>query len=357
MKIFARIAALIIAIRALKSGRQAPPPTSSPQSGMRTPAQRTPSTPSPGSGAPVPQRATSSSPSSPSTGPQPDAALVAAAGDAPAETPLDLEPQDWKQTAKRTLKEIKDDRVTLVAAGMAYYLFLAIFPAIIALVGILGLVEAPQITESIRETVESSLPRGAGEVLGLAFENPNATSEEASLAAALIGIAAALWSASSGFVAMQSGLNIAYEIKEDRKFIPERGVAFLLIVMTALLGGVPSPFFTFGKSTIFVVVGWILSIAAVIVLFSMYYAIGPKKETPGWQWVSPGGLLGAAIWIVASLGFGYYANLGSYSKTYGALAGVIVLIFWLYLSSVAILIGGELNSELERQTKAKPSPA
>ena len=276
-------------------------------------------------------------------------------GAASAETPLDLEAGDWKQTAKRTLKEIKDDRVTLVAAGMAYYMFLAIFPAIIALVGILGLIHAPELADTIEKGIESTLPGGAAEVVASAFENPNANSESASLVAALIGVAAALWSASSGFVALQSGLNIAYEIDEDRKFIGKRAVALVLIVLTALLGGVPSPIFTFGDSLIFTVLGWALTLVAVIILFSAYYALGPKKETPGWQWVSPGGLVGAGLWIVASLAFGYYANLGSYNKTYGALAGVIVLIFWLYLSSVAILIGGELNSELERQTKAKPN--
>lgn len=274
-----------------------------------------------------------------------------------ADTPLDLEAGDWKQTAKRTLKEIKEDRVTLIAAGMAYYMFLAIFPAVIALVGILGLVEAPGVADNIRDAVTSTLPGGAGRVLASAFKNPSASSESASLAAALIGVGAALWSASSGFIALQSGLNIAYEIDEDRKFLGKRAIGLLLLLLTLLLGGVPSPLFTFGDAVVFTVIGWVLSVVAVIILFSSYYAIGPKKRSPGWKWVSPGGLVGAGIWIIASLAFGFYANLGSYNKTYGALAGVIVLIFWLYLSSIAILVGGELNSELERQTKAKPSTA
>lgn len=350
MKIFARTAALIIAIRALKGSRDAPPVTPAPHLGPR-PAQEVPTTPSP-------QPRKTQRPRESSQGPEPDAALIAASGDAPADTPLDLEARDWKQTLKRTLKEIKNDRVPLVAAGMAYYFFLAIFPAIIALVGVLGLVEAPQVTEAIRQRASTMLPGGAGEVLTSAFENADAPSEGASLVAASIGIAAALWSTSSGFVGLQSGLNIAYDIELDRKFLGKRGVAFLLIILTLLLGGVPSPFFTFGESTIFVVIGWILSVAAVIVLFSAFYAIGPKKETPGWQWVSPGGLVGAAMWIVASIAFGFYTtNFGSYTETYGALADVIVLIFWLFLSSVAILIGGELNSELEQQRKTTPSPA
>lgn len=331
MNFLAKIAALIVSARAIKSSRKE--------------RVASPSGPSP------------SGPKESGTTVGHSQSSMASVGADAADTPLDLDKGDWKQTAKRTLKEIKEDRVTLIAAGMAYYMFLAIFPAVIALVGILGLVHAPGVAESVREGVTSTLPGGAGKVLASAFKNPSASSESASLVAALVGVAAALWSASSGFVALQSGLNVAYEIDEDRKFIGKRAVALLLVLLTLVLGGVPSPLFTFGDSMIFTVLGWVLTVVAIIILFSTYYAIGPKKKTPGWQWVSPGGLVGAGLWIVASLAFGFYANLGSYNKTYGALAGVIVLIFWLYLSSVAILIGGELNSELERQTKAKPATA
>ena len=340
MNFLARIAALIVAGRAIKESRNrpdSPPRVTSGAPNIRPKPAKPVATPTSERGKP----ATKEDPG--------------AVGATEADTPLDLEAGDWKQTAKRTLKEIKEDRVTLVAAGMAYYMFLAIFPAVIALVGILGLVHAPAVADRIQDTVTSTLPGGAGKVLASAFANPSASSESESLVAALIGVAAALWSASSGFVALQSGLNIAYEIDEDRKFIGKRAVALLLVALTLLLGAFPSPLFAFGDSMVFTVLGWILSVIAVVVLFSAYYALGPKKRTPGWQWVSPGGLVGAGIWIVASVGFGFYANMGSYNKTYGALAGVIILIFWLYLSSVAILIGGELNSELERQTKAKPS--
>ena len=344
MKLFARIAALIVTLRALRSARKDP---------------------APGSVGPTPYGETSAAPAlkqptsvRTTTGPsqqdpQPDQAPTTE-GAAGADTPLDLEASDWKQTVKRTLKEIKDDRVTLIAAGMAFYFFLAVFPAIIALVGILGLAHAPELAETIRDGVDSTLPGGAGEVLASAFDNPSANSESGLVVAALIGVAASLWSASSGFVALQSGLNIAYEIDEDRKFIGKRAVALLLIILTGLLGGVPSPFFSFGDTLVFTIIGWALTFVAVVILFSAYYALGPKKETPGWRWVSPGGLVGAVLWILASSAFSFYANLGSYDKTYGALAGVIILIFWLYLSSIAILVGGELNSELERQTKTKP---
>lgn len=268
------------------------------------------------------------------------------------DTPLDLAASDWKSTATRTLKEIKDDRITFAAAGMAYYFFLAVFPALIALVGIFGLVQVD--SSGVVESIRSSLPGGAGDALTQAIRNSDRPSESASLAAAVFGVLAAIWSASSGFVALQSGLNIAYDVQQDRKFLGKRGVALLLIVATGFLGGVPSPFFTFGESTIFTVIGWVLTTAAIIVLFSLFYYLGPNRPKPSWHWVSAGGILGAAIWILGSVAFGVYiSNFNNYDKTYGPLGGVIVLVLWLFLSSVAVLIGGELNAELERQAGRK----
>jgi membrane protein len=274
-------------------------------------------------------------PSQKSDGPGPD-------------SPLDLQPRDWKMTAKRTFAEIRDDRATLIAAGMAYYFFLAIFPALIALVGVLGLahINASGLIDSIR----SALPGGAGTALTKAIAHADKPSKGASLIAAGGGILLAVFSASSGMVAMQKGLNVAYDVPRDRKLLKARGMALLLLIAMLLLGGVPSPLFTWGQSTVYTVLGYVVSIVAVIVLFSVFYYLGPNRESPSWQWVSPGGIIGTLLWILVSLALGIYVgNFNSYSKTYGPLAGVIVLILWLYLSSLAVLVGGELNAELERQ--------
>jgi membrane protein len=269
-------------------------------------------------------------------------------GGAGPDTPLDLTGGDWKVTLKRTIKEIKSDRVPFMSAAMAYYFFLAIFPALIAAVGIMGLVDAD--SSGLIDSIESTLPGESGQAVTEAFREADKTSDATSLTSAILGIAVALWSASSGMVALQTGLNIAYDVPEDRKFIAKRAVAFLLLIATILLGGVPSPIFTFGESTIFVVLGWILTIAAVMVLFSLYYYIGPNRGKPTWQWVSAGGVVGAALWIVVLVAFGFFVeNYSNYSRTYGSLAGVIVLILLLYLTSLAVLIGGELNAELERR--------
>jgi len=274
-------------------------------------------------------------PSQKSDGPGPD-------------SPLDLQPRDWKMTAKRTFAEIRDDRATLIAAGMAYYFFLAIFPALIALVGVLGLahINASGLIDSIR----SALPGGAGTALTKAIAHADKPSKGASLIAAGGGILLAVFSASSGMVAMQKGLNVAYDVPRDRKLLRARGMALLLLIAMLLLGGVPSPLFTWGQSTVYTVLGYVVSIVAVVVLFSVFYYLGPNRESPSWQWVSPGGIIGTLLWILVSLALGIYVgNFNSYSKTYGPLAGVIVLILWLYLSSLAVLVGGELNAELERQ--------
>ena len=273
------------------------------------------------------------------------------------DSPLDLKPLDWKATAKRTLKEIKEDRVTLIGAGMAYYGFLALFPAVIAAIGILGLLSVPADTiADIEGSFRDALPAGASEIIGDAIENANNPERSASLTAAIVGIAVALWSASSGFVALQKGLNVAYDISEERKFVKARLVAFALILATGLLGGVPSPIFTFGESAIFVVVGWVLTITAVMVLFSLFYYLGPNRDSPRWTWVSAGGVVGALLWLGVSVAFAIYVDkFSSYGQTYGTMAGVVVLILWLFLTSVSVLIGGELNAELERQA-AKKSP-
>lgn len=298
----------------------------------------TKTTPAPSRPAPPAVDADEEEPALPRSGePQPD-------------SPLDLEARDWKVTLERTLKEIKGDRVTLTAAGMAYYFFLAIFPALIALVGILGLVDVD--AQGLIDSIRSTLPGGAGTALTSALENEQP--ETASLIAAITGVLAALFSASSGMVALEKGLDVAYDVEEDRKFVAARAVALLLLLATVVLGGVPSPFFTFGDSLPFTILGWALTVTAITVLFSIYYYFGPKRDQPAWRWISAGGVVGAGLWIVGSLAFGYYVtNFNNYGKTYGPLAGVIVLILWLYLSSLAVLIGGELNAELERQARAK----
>ncbi|MDP8991683.1 MAG: YihY/virulence factor BrkB family protein, partial [Actinomycetota bacterium] len=283
-------------------------------------------------------------------------------------SPLQLPPTDWKETLRRTAKEFKNDRATLISAGMAFYWVLAVFPALVAAVGVFGLVNAgPEATESISKAIRTTLPGDAAEVLSEAVDR--APSGGASLVTAVVGLALALWSASAGMVALQSGMDVAYDIPQERerKFAKKRATALLLLVVAAVLGGIATVLVVFGQPlgealrddlplggafvVVWTVLRWALAIGALVVLFASFYYLGPNRETPRWSWLSPGGVLGAVIWLLSSLGFSLYvSSFGSYAKTYGSFAGVVVLLLWLYLSALAVVVGGELNSELERQS-------
>jgi len=286
-------------------------------------------------------------------------------------SPLELSPPDWRQSLRRAVKEFKDDRASIISAGMAFYWFLAVFPALLAMVGVMGLLNAEETTiTSLSDAIRSVLPGDAARVLTDALGKAGSQSDGAAVVATLIGLGVALWSASSGMAALQVGLDVAYDVEEDRTFVKKRIVAFELLVATAVLGGAATALVVFGQPlgdtirdnlplggafvVVWTVARWALAAVALMSLFATFYYLGPKRESPRWAWVSPGGILAAAIWLGASLLFSFYvSSFGSYAETYGSLAGVVVLLLWLYLSALAVMIGGELNAELERQSATK----
>jgi membrane protein len=294
------------------------------------------------------------------------------------DSPLDFEKRDWKATVKRTVNEIRNDRVSLIAAAMAYYSFIAIFPALIAAVGVVSLLQiSPAVLEDLAGGIRQFLPGDAGTILADAIRNAQGQQRGASVAAALIGLGIALWGASAAMVALQRGLDIAYDIPAERarKFLKLRLVALALLAVTAVLGGIASALIVFGQplsetfrealpfGAMFVVlwnaIRWVGAIFALVVLFALFYYLAPNRESPRWSWISPGGVVAAIIWILASLGFSFYvSNFGKgYGETYGSLAGVVLLVLWLYFSSLSVLVGGELNAELERQAELKKQGA
>ncbi|HEV3400651.1 MAG TPA: YihY/virulence factor BrkB family protein [Acidimicrobiales bacterium] len=282
-------------------------------------------------------------------------------------SPTDLPPPDWKESIRRAVKEFKEDRGSMAAAGMAFYWFLAIFPAILAAVGILGLANlAASTVDDISNAITKAVPGDTAKVLTEALNNAVNKPAGSSILATAIGLVVALWSASAGMVALQSGCNVAYDVPEDRKFLPKRGVALLLVGVVGLLAGVATTAIVFGQplgdalrdnlpfGDAFVVVWtllrWTVGLLALIVLFACIYSIAPYRETPRWTWVTPGGILATAAWLLVSLLFSFYVNhVSSYQETYGSLTGVVVLLLWLYLSAMAVVLGAELNAELERQ--------
>lgn len=285
------------------------------------------------------------------------------------DSPLDLPAQGWKAALKRAMKQFKEDRGSLVAAGMAFYWFLAIFPALLAAVGITALFNLSQdAIASITRAVQSALPGDAARVLTDALAQSSGRTGGSSAAAALIGIVLALWAASAGMAATQDGLNIVYEAPSDRPYLKKRIRALVLIAMAAVLGGIATAAIVFGApigdgirdhlplgggiafTLVWTIARWAVGLAALATLFAGFYYFAPNRDEPRWTWISPGGIVATVIWLLGSLGFSLYVNnLGSYAKTYGSFTGVVVLMLWLYLSGIALILGGEVNAELERQ--------
>ncbi len=284
-------------------------------------------------------------------------------------TPAELSVKSWFRALKETKARAKGHRMTIVAGSLAYNWFLALFPALIALLGVVSLLHVSQHTiNTLIHGATQALPSGAASVVTQAVTQAQKHSAGA-FTAVVVASAVALWAASSGMATLESGLDIAYEVPADRKFVPNRLVAIALMLATAALGGAAAALIVFGAplgslvknavpihGTVFTIgwtaFRWVLAAILISLLFSVIYRLGPNRDQPGWKWISVGGLVAAGLWVAASLGFSYYvSSSGSYSKEYGALAGVVILILWLYITGVAILFGAELNASLEEEAR------
>jgi membrane protein len=277
-----------------------------------------------------------------------------------ADRPTEIPPPGWKDVAKRVKEELRDDHSSLSAAGVAYFAFLSLLPALAAVVSLYGLFADPQ---QVRERVRSvfgSLPGDARQLLESQLSRIVDKPGSALSWSLAVSLALALWSASSGVAHLIEAVNIAYDEPEDRGFVKRRGqaLAFTLagvvaaIGVTTVLAVLPGlgPDSGIGHAAL-LAAGW--AVAAIVVLAGLaaLYRFGPDRDDPKWRWVTPGSAVALVGWLVVSIGLQLYAaNFGSYDATYGALAAVVLLLIWLFLSALLVIVGAQLNAELEHQT-------
>jgi membrane protein len=280
-----------------------------------------------------------------------------------AERPSEIPPRGWFAILKRVKAEVKDDNVPLLAAGVAFYAMLAIFPAIIALVTVYGMVADPAQVESQVSEFAKSLPSGADQLLTEQLKSVTSAGRQSLSIGLAVSLLAVLWSASGGVQGLVKGLNLVYDEKETRGFIKLRGLSLLLtigaivvaVVALALITVFPGVIDNFGLGQAVQlaasIVRWVVLALLVLVAIAVLYRYAPDRANPRWRWVSWGAVVALVLWLLGSIGFSWYVdNFGKYNQTYGALAAVIILLLWLFLSAFAVLLGAELDAEIERQT-------
>jgi membrane protein len=268
-------------------------------------------------------------------------------------------------TLKRTVSEFQEDNLTDWAAALTYYGLLALFPALIALVSIVGLFGDPRSTTSaITDIVTSIGPQSAAQTFADPIRTITSNRSGAGLALVL-GLAAALWSASAYVGAFMRASNVIYETPEGRPFWKLRPMQMLItLVMVILLAVIAAALLLTGPIvdaaagpiglsdtavTVWNIAKWPVLIAMFVFMLAILYYASPNVKMRGFRWVTPGSIVALVVWLLASAGFAFYvANFGSYNKTYGTLAGLIVLLVWMWITNVAILLGHQLNAERER---------
>jgi membrane protein len=279
------------------------------------------------------------------------------------EEPTDLGSRGWWHALKRTVREFREDNLTDWAAALTYYGVLAIFPALIVLVSILGLV-GKSATRPLLDELGSFAPGPAQEIFTHAIKNLEG-SQGAAGVLFVVGLLGALWSASGYVAAFMRASNAIYDMEEGRpvwKTLPVRVgltlvlllllvVSTLAVVLTGGLAEKVGDLVGLGSTavTVWNIAKWPVLLLVVSFMFALLYWAAPNVKQPSFRWLSPGGILAVVGWLIASAAFAFYvSNFGSYNKTYGALGGVVVFLVWLWISNIVILLGAEFNAELER---------
>jgi membrane protein len=275
--------------------------------------------------------------------------------------PTEIPKRGWLQVVKRGWAEAKADQVPLLGAGVAFYAFLALFPSLIAIVLIYGLVADPaQIANQVGQ-LSGALPEDARRIITdqLQFVSTRETGAGIGL---VVAILLALWGASGGMSNLMTAISTAYDEEEKRSFIKKRllalgltlGAIVFMVIMLALVAVFPALADLIDNDVVRIlltIVRWVLIAVLVSAALAVLYRVSPDRDAPKMRWVSVGAVVATVLWLLASAGFSLYvANFGSYAKTYGAIAGIVVMLMWLWITAYAILLGAEINAESEQQT-------
>lgn len=280
-----------------------------------------------------------------------------------ARSPGELPSRGWIEILRRTWNCLSNDNIDIVAAGVAFYGLLALFPALGALVSIYGLVADPAQVRDQTETLSGVIPQEALTIINDQLQKVASGPRGGLGFGAAFGIVLALWSATKGTKTLFAALNIAYHEQEKRGIIRLNLTAILFtlgavaVAITAVAGVVVMP-------AVFAAVGiggtleWVLSLlrwpilaAIIATAMAVLYRFGPSRRGARWQWLSWGAVVATLLWLLGSAGFSIYVrNFASYNETYGSLGAVVILLMWMYLSAYILLLGAELNAEMERQT-------
>jgi membrane protein len=269
----------------------------------------------------------------------------------------------WWMILKRTLSQASEDRLLTEAAGVTFYTLLALFPAIAALVSLYGLVADPATVGAHLESLAGVVPGGGMQLIEeqvrRVAEKPNAALGFGAIA----GLAVSLWSANQATKALFDALNVVYEEKEKRGFVKLTlvslaftlgGLLFAIVAMAAVVVlPIALGFIGLGTTAEWVlrVARWPLLLGLVALILAALYRFGPSRTLARWRWVSWGSAVASLVWFAGSLGFSYYVeSFGNYNETYGSLGAVVGFMTWIWISSAVVLLGGELNAEMEHQT-------
>jgi membrane protein len=280
-----------------------------------------------------------------------------------ADRPSEMSPRGWKDILLRTYKSISSDRVFSLSAGVTYYILLSLFPALTALVSIFGLFGDTAVIKQQVDSLALIIPGGGLDIIHQQLDRLTAQDNSALGFAFILGLLTSLWSANASVKAMFDALNVVYGERERRSFIRLNALSLLftagLLIFTiiAISAIVILPtvlnvlFLGYSMEWAITLLRWPALFVIVVLGLSVIYRSGPDRADAKWRWVSWGSVIAALLWMLVSMGFSWYvANFGSYNETYGSLGAVIGFMVWTWLSVSVVLLGGELNAEMEHQT-------